>query len=840
MNTSRSTLSTPPSARASIAQQGTKAKGDEPIARPSTRSAMLPQFQVPNSNKPSVAILELNEKYRKFLGPAAASVSKGASVSTGGVPRIRRAQSMTAEHNDTTNSSRVASVMKECIGEIDRQRMELASAIQRASEAAEQCRESGNPSALAQHMNPGTAPAARRSSMVANATSPNTLPPHHQAHRVSSASSLSKEQPAEAALDACLHFAFRPTTADLPPFDRSLAVVKPSYAKAYTSEVEKTITTALATAQRTRRNALEHAMDAIRGKRELFHHLKESVAKTEELRHEEALKQYGDRNYERINASRAVTPALRRTDHRMFVEHHEQRLDKVWTLHDEIMERFQQEVEEMASGAVVRGASRSRDRVWATILSVLLSGFTIRAFVDYHKDKIKAEAERRTAEEEAREQEERHNRRMLRLKLLRGTVSKTLIDRLDPLVATLKQLSFGATVKEYFSVKRKAPVDRIRIALMNYRNLSRMKKSVAHLMRSVRRLQRALRDFLKSRVRRRDFMVAQFEHYLTERLTYDRKTCLETDRRTLLKNKAKAGAKPAPALKALSGAFSMEASTSASGAFGQFAAGSMSFAPSPLSGDMSQRRQSTTPLARSPSNRYGSFVTQRSRSIVITDELISKRLAFQQLLARMTPIALPHVPDLAHGNGRLGGNIPVARQVALETHPLIGTGAEARAHARIAPRIRDALLSFAAMRERLSFTQRMTEWRSATAEARIQYEWLQQIAELQQGRTHSPAQQELDSFIFPFRPIRRVLLSANDMRLIVLVAFAVAAQEKRLSAGSAADTSLAALPEIHSTSLSSSPTEAIDEGNVAFLIGHFHKILNLPGISSHLLERPDV
>jgi hypothetical protein len=798
------------------------------IARPQSTtlagSHRLPPSVMPNSIRPSDAILRLNEEYRNYMsGP-----------SVGGGRRLKRASSALTLHSSSEGEGggvvkSAELVLHECMTAVEQQRSELSAALLRATETVEQVREasSSHQAVAPTQQHPGL---LRRASLTSSSF-----------HRLPAAENKQHAEgsSAEQKLDECLHYAFKPTCATLPVFNAQLATTKVSYEKTYAAEVHQTLTAALATSQRSRRNVMEHAMDEIRGKKELLHHLKERVKSIESERHAERLQQYGDCNFQEINISRASTPAIRQRDHKAFVETHEDRLDQAWTLHDAIMERFQHEVEETALSTVPRGASRSRDRVWATVLSFILSCFTIHEFHAYHKRKAREEMEKRVAEEALREAEERQNRRLLRMRMIRGTIPTNALERMEPLVSTLKKLKFGPIIKEHLSSKRRVHVDRIRIALANFKKLSTVKYSVAFLLRTVRRLQRSLRVFFLTRIRRKDFLAIQFEHYFAERITYDRKTCMETERRSMGLDKKKSSVKnkkaaPPSPIKERSASFLADPSVALmmSGSGFQL---SQSFAPNSNGGG--PRSGSVGRLAPSLSTRYGSFsLGPQRRSIAITAELLEKRAAFRQLQTKLLPIALPHAVELAHGNGRLGRDIVSARLAALETHPLLGA-LDARVHARLPAKYRDAVLALVLSRERASFTYRMAEWRQAMAEARTQREWLVQIADLQQGRTHSPAQQELDAFVFPFKPIRRILVTPNDMRLLVLVAFGLAAQERRLAtaaSGGGIPTSLLGdtfpgLPEVVPG------VDALDERNISHLIGHFHKVLNLPNISPHVL-----
>jgi hypothetical protein len=157
-------------------------------------------------------------------------------------------------------------------------------------------------------------------------------------------------------------------------------------------------------------------------------------------------------------------------------------------------------------------------------------------------------------------------------------------------------------------------------------------------------------------------------------------------------------------------------------------------------------------------------------------------------------------------------------------------------HARLQPKYRDGILSLILSRERGSYLYRMEQWRQAMVEAKVQHEWLLQIADLQAGRAHSPALEELRTFSFPSRPIRRVLVTPNDMRLLVLVGFALAAQDQRRISSGAVSSGITHVDSFPSVpDLPSGVADVLDERNISQLILHYHKVLNLPNISAHVL-----
>jgi hypothetical protein len=163
-------------------------------------------------------------------------------------------------------------------------------------------------------------------------------------------------------------------------------------------------------------------------------------------------------------------------------------------------------------------------------------------------------------------------------------------------------------------------------------------------------------------------------------------------------------------------------------------------------------------------------------------------------LAVARVVALPHMSYIAHGFGRFGPDPASARLVALETHGLYTLGG-----ARIPPKIRDRLLSFALQQEAAVFRTRRRQWIEAMREARLEHAWLCELREVQRHMRVSPAQQQLDAFPWPIYPLHRCLLTANEMRLVVWVGFYLLAEERSGGGASTAVATATATPPLESS-----------------------------------------
>lgn len=228
-----------------------------------------------------------------------------------------------------------------------------------------------------------------------------------------------------------------------------------------------------------------------------------------------------------------------------------------------------------------------------------------------------------------------------------------------------------------------------------------------------------------------------------------------------------------------------------------------------------------------------------------------------QHLATFTIMAAPWVTSIEHRNGRrLGADPSSARLAALETHPLYPISG-----AKLSTKLRDRILYFVALREERRYHEAKKAWRVRWADAKKHHLWLQELSAVQAHMRVSPAAKELETFQWPAFPVKRCLLPGNEMRLLVLLGFTLACEERHKMAPSAQIAHGANLVSASETAVDEQGGEddasVIREGaqrtlggppattitpedfhEMVLLLQDFQALLNLPNVTPEFLEAP--
>ncbi|CUE61616.1 Hypothetical protein, putative [Bodo saltans] len=497
-------------------------------------------------------------------------------------------------------------------------------------------------------------------------------------------------------------------------------------------------------------------------------------------------------------------------------------------LKDASVEAFVHNVEQNMS--VVRGAERSRDRHWMGLLSFI---FSTRAVWSVFEDSLRVKENAEFDLLGSSQRSNLHSQSFCSDPLARGLernrnaatnqhrrrqLEDHEIENMRPLIADLKSKTCFVARLGFLLYRRKVKAARlVKMLLTQLAKAIHTRTSISRLLKNVKLIQRQVRKWLYIRGQRTEFTCVQLEYFMMERSTYTRVQCQDTKDFEKRKTQQQAqtqgplhraltsGAPPASSAAAATaaatsgGTVSRTASTpppqgpASSSVSAQRIArqGSVSFRGGGAGGDAQKGRSGSitsgsgdfvnnndnTTSSATP-GFFGKRLDDAMRFNVVDDTNNNSNIVVESprkmSYATAVLVAKPFLSRIAHRNGKRLGPDPVsARLVALETHALYTT-----AGAKLAPKMRDRLLRFVFFREEIRYRTAKVAWRADWLVAKKNYSWLQELAVVQSKNRVSPAKLELKQFRWPHVPVRRCLLHPNEMRLLVLLGFTLASEEK--------------------------------------------------------------
>jgi hypothetical protein len=496
-------------------------------------------------------------------------------------------------------------------------------------------------------------------------------------------------------------------------------------------------------------------------------------------------------------------------------------------LKDASMETYVHNIEQNMS--VVRGADRSRDRLWMGLLSFIFSSRAVwSVFEDSLREKENAEFDQLDSSQRSNLHSQsfcsdplarglEKNRIMAANHQRRRQLEEHEIDHVRSLISDLKAKTCFVARLGYLLYRRKVRATRgMKMLLTQLAKSIHTRSNISRLLRNVKLIQRQVRKWLHVRQQRTEFTCVQLEYFMTERSTYTRVQCQDT--KDFEKRKSSQQQQQGPLHRALtSGGVStgfnaskmpapsspqttLNASSSSALLSAQRTGrqGSVSFTASNIGSPLAPTAAAGSNVARVAGQRSGSVTSAGDTKN--SSGYFGKRLDDAIRFKAPTPgwaeeqqqhtsgvesprklryaaavlVAKPFLHRIAHRNGKRLGPDPVsARLAALETHALYTT-----AGAKLAPKMRDRLLRFVYQREEARYRAAKVAWRAEWLVAKKNYSWLQELAMVQAKNRVSPAKLELKQFRWPHVPTMRCLLAPNEMRLLVLLGFTLASEEK--------------------------------------------------------------